>query len=213
MHLFISKGEVGGASSSTEPVPQNDAHYQQQNSQPYDSRNMEPQQTRQWQDTPHRQDQYPQRQAYPMQNYTNNQPPFSSDQFYNETAGQPYGGGQQYGGDHVTPASMKMPPRLPSPPPPPRPVTPPPPPGWKCGFCLAINEPYRPGCQLCSSNRPADYKPPPGYQPTKEEEKWIRDAEIGKQGLEEVCMYLYSVCVCVCVCVRACVCVHIPLCL
>ena len=212
VHLFISKGEVGDAPSENDRVMQNDAHHRQQpwspNQPPRDSQyNMMPSQ-RQWQGGPHVQDHCPQN----YQNY--NQPPFSSNQFYGGTGGHQFGSGQQGGGNNFIPEGMTVPPRLPTPPPAPRPATPPPPPGWKCSFCSAVNKPYRPGCQLCSTNRPADYKPPPGYQPTEEELKWIQDDKLGIQGLEEVCMYAYvciircvwcaHVCVHVCMCARMC---------
>ena len=63
---------------------------------------------------------------------------------------------------------------------------------------------------MYSNNRPADYKPPPGYQPTEVERKWIQDGELDKQGLEEVYMCVSS---CVCVCVRVCGCVGVYACI
>ena len=195
VHLFISKGEVGDAPSDDDHVTHSNPHHQQPWSpnQHHDLQyNMGPS-PRRWQGGPNVQDPV-------YQNY-NNQPPY--DQYYGATSGQQFGNGtgQRFGGNNFTPEGMNMPPRLPTPPPP-RPTTPPPPPGWKCSFCSAINKPYRPGCQLCSSNRPADYKPPLGYQPTEEERKWLQDDELGKQGLEEVCVFVCA-CVCVCMCVYA----------
>jgi len=72
--------------------------------------------------------------------------------------------------------------------PPPEPVrTPTPPPvGWTCPVCTVINVPYRPGCEVCGTDRPDDYKPPPDYKPTEEELKWQQDEQKGKQDLEEV---------------------------
>ena len=69
-----------------------------------------------------------------------------------------------------------------------RPVRPPTPPkiGWSCPKCTVINEPYRPGCEVCGENCPNDYKPPPGYTPTKDEVKWLQDEMKEKLHLEEV---------------------------
>ena len=46
----------------------------------------------------------------------------------------------------------------------PEPVVPRPPPpaarqvGWSCPKCTFINKPRRPGCEICSADRPADYQ-------------------------------------------------------
>lgn len=37
--------------------------------------------------------------------------------------------------------------------------------GWSCPSCTYINKPTRPGCEICSSNRPDSYIVPGGYQP------------------------------------------------
>ena len=35
--------------------------------------------------------------------------------------------------------------------------------GWECPSCTFLNEPKRPGCEICTTERPADYViPPPG---------------------------------------------------
>ena len=35
--------------------------------------------------------------------------------------------------------------------------------GWECPSCTFLNEPNRPGCEVCTTERPKDYKiPPPG---------------------------------------------------
>ena len=71
-----------------------------------------------------------------------------------------------------------------------KPVRPPTPPkiGWTCPRCTVINEPYRPGCEVCGENRPEDYQPPPGYTPTKDEERWLQDEVKEKLHFEEVCI-------------------------
>ncbi|KAF7213988.1 ranBP-type and C3HC4-type zinc finger-containing protein 1 [Nothobranchius furzeri] len=37
--------------------------------------------------------------------------------------------------------------------------------GWACPSCTYINKPTRPGCEICSTNRPESYVIPGGYQP------------------------------------------------
>uniref|UniRef100_A0A147B3A1 RanBP-type and C3HC4-type zinc finger-containing protein 1 n=1 Tax=Fundulus heteroclitus TaxID=8078 RepID=A0A147B3A1_FUNHE len=37
--------------------------------------------------------------------------------------------------------------------------------GWSCPSCTFINKPTRPGCEICSTNRPESYVVPGGYQP------------------------------------------------
>eukprot|EP00794_Sanderia_malayensis_P018848 gene18848-20746_t len=32
--------------------------------------------------------------------------------------------------------------------------------GWSCAQCTYVNHPTRPGCEICGSERPADYEPP-----------------------------------------------------
>ena len=35
--------------------------------------------------------------------------------------------------------------------------------GWECPTCTLLNEPHRPGCEACTTERPKDYQiPPPG---------------------------------------------------
>ncbi|XP_053105114.1 sharpin [Hemicordylus capensis] len=37
--------------------------------------------------------------------------------------------------------------------------------GWACPTCTFINKPTRPGCEMCSTGRPASYVVPGGYRP------------------------------------------------
>ncbi|CAN9506174.1 unnamed protein product [Ophioblennius macclurei] len=37
--------------------------------------------------------------------------------------------------------------------------------GWPCPSCTFINKPTRPGCEICSTNRPDSYVIPGGYRP------------------------------------------------
>ncbi|XP_062621424.1 ranBP-type and C3HC4-type zinc finger-containing protein 1-like [Saccostrea cucullata] len=60
--------------------------------------------------------------------------------------------------------------------------------GWVCPACTYINQPTRPGCEICATNRPLDYQVPEGYRMTKEEEERIqreREQEEQTQRLEQ----------------------------
>ncbi|CAH1779032.1 unnamed protein product [Owenia fusiformis] len=43
--------------------------------------------------------------------------------------------------------------------------------GWVCEVCTYFNRPLRPGCEMCSTDRPTDYKVPTNYRPTSEEKQ------------------------------------------
>lgn len=47
-------------------------------------------------------------------------------------------------------------------------------PGWSCPTCTYINKPTRPGCELCSTNRPESYVVPGGYRPDPTELRRIQ---------------------------------------
>ncbi|KAL2091348.1 hypothetical protein ACEWY4_013611 [Coilia grayii] len=74
----------------------------------------------------------------------------------------------------VTMERISLEPRGTSPPPATR-AKPRPPPllpkpvGWTCPQCTFLNKPTRPGCEMCSSERPAGYKVPAAYQPDEDE--------------------------------------------
>ncbi|KAL8181425.1 UNVERIFIED_CONTAM: hypothetical protein K2H54_001525 [Gekko kuhli] len=61
-------------------------------------------------------------------------------------------------------------------------VTPPSPvqDGWSCPTCTFINKPTRPGCEMCSTGRPASYVVPGSYRPD-EMELWRMQQE--KEGI------------------------------
>ncbi|XP_062426751.1 sharpin isoform X2 [Rhea pennata] len=48
--------------------------------------------------------------------------------------------------------------------------------GWSCPKCTFINKPTRPGCEMCSTDRPADYVVPGSYEPD-ETELWRMQQE------------------------------------
>ncbi|KAG7261470.1 hypothetical protein CRUP_003338 [Coryphaenoides rupestris] len=41
--------------------------------------------------------------------------------------------------------------------------------GWTCSECTFINSPTRPGCEMCSKDRPENYQVPENYKPDAEE--------------------------------------------
>uniref|UniRef100_A0A8D0FEW4 RanBP-type and C3HC4-type zinc finger-containing protein 1 n=1 Tax=Strix occidentalis caurina TaxID=311401 RepID=A0A8D0FEW4_STROC len=51
-----------------------------------------------------------------------------------------------------------------------------PPAGWSCPKCTFINKPTRPGCEMCSTDRPEDYVVPGTYKPD-ETELWRMQQE------------------------------------
>ncbi|GAB6022112.1 RanBP-type and C3HC4-type zinc finger-containing protein 1 [Chamberlinius hualienensis] len=46
--------------------------------------------------------------------------------------------------------------------------------GWQCPFCTYLNFPTRPGCEMCTGNRPVDYQPPEDYIKSQEELLYIK---------------------------------------
>ena len=46
--------------------------------------------------------------------------------------------------------------------------------GWVCTVCTYVNQPTRPGCEMCSNPRPEDYKLPTDYNPTEDERELIK---------------------------------------
>uniref|UniRef100_A0A6Q2Z3U0 RanBP-type and C3HC4-type zinc finger-containing protein 1 n=1 Tax=Esox lucius TaxID=8010 RepID=A0A6Q2Z3U0_ESOLU len=56
--------------------------------------------------------------------------------------------------------------------------------GWACPECTYANKPTRPGCEMCGSERPTDYKVPDVYQPD--------DDEIHRLQLEEIANEQYQ---------------------
>ncbi|KAM6087655.1 sharpin [Chlamydotis macqueenii] len=54
--------------------------------------------------------------------------------------------------------------------------------GWSCPKCTFINKPTRPGCEMCSADRPEDYVVPGGYRPD-ETELWRMQQE--QEGIRQ----------------------------
>lgn len=58
--------------------------------------------------------------------------------------------------------------------------------GWSCPSCTYINKPTRPGCEICSTNRPEGYVIPGGYRPDALELRRIQqEKEAIKQYQQE----------------------------
>nr|XP_046165991.1 ranBP-type and C3HC4-type zinc finger-containing protein 1 isoform X1 [Oncorhynchus gorbuscha] len=71
----------------------------------------------------------------------------------------------------------------------PPPLQPKPPVGWSCSVCTYANKPTRPGCEMCGSERPEDYKVPEVYQPDEQEIQRLQLEEMAnlqyQQALDE----------------------------
>lgn len=68
--------------------------------------------------------------------------------------------------------------------PPPPPVKPKPV-GWSCPQCTYVNKPTRPGCEMCSTDRPANYKVPDLYQPDEAEILRLQQEELASLQYEQ----------------------------
>ncbi|XP_062842560.1 ranBP-type and C3HC4-type zinc finger-containing protein 1 [Trichomycterus rosablanca] len=66
------------------------------------------------------------------------------------------------------------------PPKPPKPEV-----GWSCLQCTFMNKPTRPGCEICSADRPENYKVPNLYQPDKEEARRIQQETLASLQYEQ----------------------------
>uniref|UniRef100_A0A8D0LCB2 SHANK associated RH domain interactor n=1 Tax=Sphenodon punctatus TaxID=8508 RepID=A0A8D0LCB2_SPHPU len=49
--------------------------------------------------------------------------------------------------------------------------------GWACPTCTFINKPTRPGCEMCSTDRPAGYVVPGSYKPDEKELKRMQQEQ------------------------------------
>ena len=47
--------------------------------------------------------------------------------------------------------------------------------GWNCPKCTYLNEPYRPGCKMCSAERPENYEVPIGHVASADELRFINE--------------------------------------
>ncbi|XP_051551048.1 ranBP-type and C3HC4-type zinc finger-containing protein 1-like [Myxocyprinus asiaticus] len=65
------------------------------------------------------------------------------------------------------------------------PLPPKPQPGWSCSECTFLNKPTRPGCEMCSTARPENYKVPDLYQPDEEEHRRLQQEELASMHYEQ----------------------------
>ncbi|XP_075067681.1 ranBP-type and C3HC4-type zinc finger-containing protein 1-like [Mixophyes fleayi] len=53
--------------------------------------------------------------------------------------------------------------------------------GWPCPACTYINKPTRPGCEMCSEDRPSNYVVPEEYKPDEMERRRLQQEKDGLQ--------------------------------
>lgn len=58
--------------------------------------------------------------------------------------------------------------------------------GWSCPSCTYINKPTRPGCEICSTNRPPNYVIPGGYRPDTLELRRIQQEKEANRQYQQV---------------------------
>lgn len=58
--------------------------------------------------------------------------------------------------------------------------------GWSCLQCTFVNKPTRPGCEICSADRPQSYRVPDLYQPDEEEVRRIQREELASLQYQQV---------------------------
>ncbi|KTF93210.1 hypothetical protein cypCar_00011230 [Cyprinus carpio] len=57
--------------------------------------------------------------------------------------------------------------------------------GWSCPDCTFLNKPTRPGCEMCSTARPDNYKVPDIYQPDEAETRRLQQEELASLQYEQ----------------------------
>ena len=63
--------------------------------------------------------------------------------------------------------------------------------GWACAFCTFINQPTRPGCEMCSADRPQGYVVPDGASLDERERQRIAEEERSEALFQQVC-FVYT---------------------
>ncbi|KAG8430243.1 hypothetical protein GDO86_018179 [Hymenochirus boettgeri] len=58
--------------------------------------------------------------------------------------------------------------------------------GWACSTCTFINKPTRPGCEMCSSDRPQGYIVPEEYKPDETEKRRLQGEQDSLQQYNKV---------------------------
>ncbi|XP_035678913.1 ranBP-type and C3HC4-type zinc finger-containing protein 1-like [Branchiostoma floridae] len=57
--------------------------------------------------------------------------------------------------------------------------------GWSCPVCTFVNQPTRPGCEMCGAPRPEDYRVPENYIPDEEERERLRKEQQAEEMYRE----------------------------
>lgn len=57
--------------------------------------------------------------------------------------------------------------------------------GWMCPQCTFLNSPTRPGCEMCSADRPANYQVPQDYRPSERERNRLDMERTGEMMIRE----------------------------
>lgn len=63
--------------------------------------------------------------------------------------------------------------------------------GWACATCTFINQPTRPGCEMCSADRPQGYVVPDGASLDERERQRIAEEERSEALFQQVC-FVYT---------------------
>lgn len=63
--------------------------------------------------------------------------------------------------------------------------------GWACAACTFINQPTRPGCEICSADRPQGYVVPDGASLDERERQRIAEEERSEALFQQVC-FVYT---------------------
>lgn len=61
--------------------------------------------------------------------------------------------------------------------------------GWSCPQCTYVNAPLRPGCEMCSADRPQNYLVPDDYVPDEKERRRLELEKTGERLILEVRCY------------------------
>ncbi|XP_019636889.1 PREDICTED: ranBP-type and C3HC4-type zinc finger-containing protein 1-like [Branchiostoma belcheri] len=57
--------------------------------------------------------------------------------------------------------------------------------GWSCPACTYVNQPTRPGCEICGTPRPEDYRVPENYVPDQEERERLRKEQQAEEMYQQ----------------------------
>ncbi|XP_056615088.1 ranBP-type and C3HC4-type zinc finger-containing protein 1-like [Triplophysa dalaica] len=60
--------------------------------------------------------------------------------------------------------------------------------GWSCSECTYLNKPTRPGCEMCSTAKPENYRVPDLYHPDEEETRRLQQEELASLQYEQSMM-------------------------